>query len=56
MDLGGAGDLLGAEQSGSVAAVGFEMFVHLLEDAVAELKGELVIYGVDTDLTLDVEQ
>ena len=56
MELRGAGDLLGAEQSGSVAAVGFEMFVHLLEDAVAELKGEPVIHDVDTELTLDVEQ
>ncbi len=56
MELRGAGDLLGAEQSGSVAAVGFDMFVHLLEDAVAELKGEPVIHEVDTELTLDVEQ
>jgi transcription-repair coupling factor (superfamily II helicase) len=56
MELRGAGDLLGAEQSGSVAAVGFDMFVHLLEDAVAELKGEPVVHEVDTELTLDVEQ
>jgi transcription-repair coupling factor (superfamily II helicase) len=56
MELRGAGDLLGAEQSGSVAAVGFDMFVHLLEEAVAELKGEPLVHEVDTELTLDVEQ
>jgi transcription-repair coupling factor (superfamily II helicase) len=56
MELRGAGDLLGAEQSGSVAAVGFDMFVHLLEEAVAELKGEPIVHEVDTELTLDVEQ
>jgi transcription-repair coupling factor (superfamily II helicase) len=55
MELRGAGDVLGAEQSGSVAAVGFDMFVHLLEEAVAELRGEPVSHEVDTELTLDVE-
>ena len=36
----GAGNLLGDEQSGQVAAVGFEMYAQLLEEAVAELRGE----------------
>jgi len=38
MELRGAGDLLGAEQSGHVAAVGFDMYVHLLQDAVEQTK------------------
>lgn len=55
MEQRGAGDFLGAEQSGSVAAVGFDMFVHMLEEAVAELRGTPVQRGVDTELTLTVE-
>ena len=34
------GDLLGAEQSGHVAALGFELYVELLAEAVAELQGQ----------------
>ncbi|HEX5469357.1 MAG TPA: transcription-repair coupling factor [Gaiellaceae bacterium] len=39
LEIRGAGDLLGAEQSGHVAAVGFELYVELLAEAVAELSG-----------------
>ena len=40
LEIRGAGNLLGAEQSGHVAAVGFELYVELLAEAVAELTGE----------------
>ncbi len=39
LEIRGAGDLLGAEQSGHVAAVGFELYVDLLNEAVEELSG-----------------
>jgi transcription-repair coupling factor (superfamily II helicase) len=39
LEIRGAGDLLGAEQSGHVAALGFELYVELLDEAVAELSG-----------------
>src|SRR2546423_9871202 len=39
LEIGGAGNLLGEEQSGHVAAVGFELSVPMLDDAVAELSG-----------------
>jgi transcription-repair coupling factor (superfamily II helicase) len=39
LEIRGAGDLLGAEQSGHVAAVGFELYLELLGEAVAELAG-----------------
>ncbi|HEY5160433.1 MAG TPA: transcription-repair coupling factor [Gaiellaceae bacterium] len=39
LELRGAGSLLGDEQSGHVAAVGFELYVEMLEEAVAELSG-----------------
>ncbi len=55
MELRGAGDLLGAEQSGTVALVGFDMFVRMLEEAVAELEGTKVVHDVDPELSLDVD-
>jgi transcription-repair coupling factor (superfamily II helicase) len=39
LEIRGAGDLLGSEQSGHVAAIGFELYVELLGEAVAELGG-----------------
>jgi len=55
MELRGAGDLLGGEQSGFVASVGFELFCHMLEEATRELRGEHVVHEVDTELSFDVE-
>ena len=40
LEIRGAGNLLGDEQSGHVAAVGFEMYAQMLEEAVNELRGE----------------
>ncbi|MFH1276776.1 MAG: transcription-repair coupling factor [Candidatus Eisenbacteria bacterium] len=40
LEIRGAGNLLGAEQHGFVASVGFEMYCKLLEEAVRDLKGE----------------
>ncbi len=55
IEMRGAGELLGAEQSGTVAAVGFDLFLHMLQEAVAELRGEPVVHEVDTEITLDLE-
>ncbi|MCC6810223.1 MAG: transcription-repair coupling factor [Deltaproteobacteria bacterium] len=41
LDIRGAGNLLGPDQSGHIAAVGFELYTELLQQAVAELKGGL---------------
>src|SRR5207245_643022 len=40
LEIRGAGALLGPEQSGHVAALGFELYVELLDEAVAELTGQ----------------
>ncbi|MFO0714402.1 MAG: transcription-repair coupling factor [Sandaracinus sp.] len=53
MELRGAGDVLGAQQSGNVALVGFDMFMHMLEEAVAELRGEPIVHDVDTEISLE---
>ncbi|HEY0464360.1 MAG TPA: transcription-repair coupling factor [Polyangiaceae bacterium] len=55
MELRGGGDLLGADQSGFVESVGFDLFCKMLEDATHELRGETVVHEVDPDLNFDVE-
>jgi transcription-repair coupling factor (superfamily II helicase) len=55
MELRGAGDLLGGDQSGFVESVGFELFCRMLEDATHELRGETVVHEVEPELSFDVE-
>ena len=55
LELRGSGDLLGAEQSDTVASVGFELFCQMLDEAVHELQGEPVIHEVDTELSFDAD-
>jgi len=55
LEIRGAGNLLGAEQSGQMAAVGFDLYCQLLARAVAEVKGEEVeeIVLPSVDLPID---
>lgn len=53
LELRGAGNLLGSEQSGHIAAVGFTLYCQLLKRAVAMLKGEKPSDVVDVKLNLD---
>ena len=55
LEIRGAGDLLGAEQSGHVAALGFELYVEMLNEAVAELTGQarVVARPVRVDARVD---
>ena len=55
MEMRGAGDLLGAEQSGSVSAVGIDLFLQMLQEAVAELRGTTPPDDFDTELSFDIE-
>ena len=52
LELRGAGNLLGGQQSGHIEAVGFEMYSTMLEETIRELKGENVQEAVDTALNL----
>ncbi len=45
LEIRGAGNLLGAEQSGHIAAVGFDLYCQLLRRTVARLKGETAAAG-----------
>ena len=55
MELRGAGNLHGGEQSGFVSSVGFYLFCQMLEEATQELRGEPVVHEVDPELTVDVD-
>jgi transcription-repair coupling factor (superfamily II helicase) len=54
LEIRGAGELLGAEQSGQVAAVGYQMYVELLDDAIHEMRGEPPKNRIDPELSFDV--
>jgi len=52
LEIRGAGNLLGKEQSGSIEAVGFELYAQLLEDAIAEARGEPARDTIEPDVNL----
>jgi transcription-repair coupling factor (superfamily II helicase) len=54
LEIRGAGDLLGARQSGTIAHIGFELYTRMLEEAVAELRGMPITRPLDPDLTCDL--
>ncbi|HEY5947656.1 MAG TPA: DEAD/DEAH box helicase, partial [Kofleriaceae bacterium] len=54
LEIRGGGELLGAKQSGSIAAVGFDQYVKMLESAVLELRGEPIHSEVDPELTIEM--
>ena len=53
LEIRGAGNLLGRQQSGHIAAVGFDLYCQLLKRTVAGLKGEPLPPVIDCDLRLD---
>jgi transcription-repair coupling factor (superfamily II helicase) len=54
LEIRGAGNLLGGEQSGAMAAVGFDLYCQLLAQAVAELRGEDLVEDVLPTVDLPV--
>ncbi|MFZ0913803.1 MAG: transcription-repair coupling factor [Candidatus Korobacteraceae bacterium] len=52
LELRGAGNLLGGQQSGHIEAVGFELYTNMLERTVRELKGEVQPETAETQLNL----
>jgi transcription-repair coupling factor (superfamily II helicase) len=53
LEIRGAGNLLGSEQSGHITAVGFELYCQLLKQSVSALKGEKVKPRVEVSVKLD---
>jgi transcription-repair coupling factor (superfamily II helicase) len=54
LEIRGAGNILGPEQSGHIAAVGYEMYCQLLDRAVKELRNEVVIVPSETSIEIGV--
>jgi transcription-repair coupling factor (superfamily II helicase) len=54
LEIRGAGNILGAEQSGHIATVGYDMYCQLLEQETKKLRNERVIEPIKTHLELPV--
>lgn len=52
LETRGAGNLLGKQQSGHIAAVGIDLYTEMMEDAMAELRGEEAAPEPDTQINL----
>ena len=55
LELRGAGNLLGGQQSGHIDAIGFDLYTQMLERTVAELRGEEIEEEISTQLNLGVD-
>jgi transcription-repair coupling factor (superfamily II helicase) len=55
LELRGAGNMLGRQQHGHIEAIGFDMYVQMLERAVAKLKGEEAAPELRTTLSLGMD-
>jgi len=53
LEIRGAGNLLGSEQSGHITAIGFELYCQLLKESVARLKGQKIKRPPQVTLRLD---
>jgi transcription-repair coupling factor (superfamily II helicase) len=54
LEIRGAGNLLGKDQSGHIEAVGFDLYAELMDQAVRELKGEPPREEIDPDIQLPI--
>ena len=54
LEIRGAGNLLGKDQSGQIEAIGFELYSQLLDEAVREIKGEAPREDFEPDVALPV--
>ncbi|MBF2097106.1 MAG: transcription-repair coupling factor [Gloeomargaritaceae cyanobacterium C42_A2020_066] len=54
LEIRGTGNLLGAEQSGQVAAVGFDLYMDMLQEALQEIQGQAIPQVEDTQIDLKV--
>jgi transcription-repair coupling factor (superfamily II helicase) len=55
LEIRGAGNLLGVDQSGHISAVGYDLYVRMVSEAVAELKGEPIRVPVEITVDLPVK-
>ncbi len=55
LEIRGAGNLLGSEQSGFMATVGYDLYVKMIEEAVRELRGDVSLDDIETRVDLRVD-
>ncbi len=55
LQIRGAGNILGHSQSGQMDAVGIDMYLEFLNEAITELKGEKVKPGIDPEVNLNIQ-
>jgi transcription-repair coupling factor (superfamily II helicase) len=54
LEIRGAGNLLGEQQSGQITAVGFELYTEMMEKAVRELRGEAMAPEVEPEIRMGI--
>jgi transcription-repair coupling factor (superfamily II helicase) len=52
LEIRGAGNMLGKQQSGNITAVGFELYTQMMEEAVREVQGETITKDVEPEIQL----
>jgi transcription-repair coupling factor (superfamily II helicase) len=55
LEIRGAGNLLGPQQSGHIASVGFDLYCQMLEEAIRTVRGEAVLPRIEPELRLEVQ-
>ncbi len=55
LEIRGAGNLLGSEQSGFMASVGYDLYVKMIEDTVREMRGDVALGDVETRVDVKVD-
>ena len=54
LEIRGAGNILGSQQHGHMAIIGYDLYVKMLNEAIKKVKGELMIEDVDVEIDLSV--
>jgi len=54
LKIRGGGSILGASQSGHIAAVGYDMFLKLMENAISEMKGEPIVDSLEPEINVNI--
>ena len=55
LEIRGAGNLLGSEQSGFMASVGYDLYVKMIEDTVREMRGDVSLGDIDTRVDIKMD-
>lgn len=55
LEIRGSGDILGREQSGQLSSIGFDAYMELLQECVAEIKGEQLQHKIDPEIQIGLD-